>query len=263
MTLSGIAVDINAFRVDGGRFLTVPGGVLPTGENLVFTLTVSKGEVGVTAIPQHHRTSSTSVTVRLVYSETPVPVVGIAPFGLAGAIQATARTQLAGTVSYSEADLSTLSYKWTLPSTLSGNLDSATDRRTLVLPANAMAPGSSYQFVFTASDIRPAAGVNVSASARVQLRTFPNPAGGALMVTPATGVAGSTPFRLDAANWTVPDAFAEPLTYRFGYRLTHSLDQSDEVYMHTRTHTHAQAAFCSRCTFTCAVAGLVRRLQRM
>ena len=82
---------------------------------------------------------------------------------------------------------------------------------SMVLRAGALAAGARYTFTLTAVD-----GVGAVGQANATVVTSAPASGGWAAITPASGIALSTPFVLTAAGWSV-DADELPLTYSADY----------------------------------------------
>jgi hypothetical protein len=81
----------------------------------------------------------------------------------------------------------------------------------MVLKAGALAAGGRYTFTLTATD-----GVGATGSANATVATSAPATGGWATITPASGVALSTPFVLSAVGWSA-DADELPLKYSAEY----------------------------------------------
>lgn len=192
------------------RTLVVDGGVLQTGSTYQFTLVVSD--------PSTEREATTSVLVTPVDAAT-IDVSVVVPqgsyAGAVGVLNPDARVVLAAVVgNHSNYNLSGLEvqYAWSvtdLPS--NAVLSSSLGGAYLVLDGRAMAPLKTY--TFSVSVTVPDLAVTGSASLTAYFNLPPT--SGSFVVTPASGVALSTLFSLQALYWCDEDL---PLRYTFYYR---------------------------------------------
>jgi hypothetical protein len=89
------------------------------------------------------------------------------------------------------------------------------DGNALALAPNALLPGKTYTLTLHVTDALGRTGV-----ASVAITAAAEPKGGYLSATPAAGEAMTTPFRLEAPDWTGADAGAFPLVYRYTAEVT-------------------------------------------
>jgi hypothetical protein len=204
--------------------LAVSNGTLSMGM-YVFTVTVSKGAVGE-LIPNHYRSSSSSVTVTIVAGQPPEVQM------LTSSVRVTP-SQPRVTLS---ADVIAngrigLSYKWSCADMTASELQvallSPTLTTTSLVIRPVLSPGT-YTFTFTVSDASSA----VSGFARVIVASPPR--NGFVTISPPTGYAIQTTFTMSALEW-VGDVENLPLLYRFAYIIGGSESQLSGAFQSANT----------------------------
>eukprot|EP00466_Bigelowiella_natans_P016677 jgi/Bigna1/138269/aug1.44_g12977 len=159
---------------------------------------------------------SASIDANITVLQSTVPTVTLNRGGTTRSAIAKARASDTLQITSTVADSSgPFSYTWeetrqhlTLENEI---LLSSASGSNLVLKPNILLPGQTYDFVLR---VTPLDGTSDSGSARLTVAVNAPPMGGALTVSPSTGVSLETEFLLNTTGWIDADI---PLTYRFAF----------------------------------------------